>query len=126
MFPFKKVHFYTIVWILPPLISKIIGLLNYSRYIDFNHIYKTFFDEDGKIISEKEEDYNSLSSLLKNLEIKIDLVYSYNHLSSFWQGDDMERETAEGIVNDSQKNKEALQKLNLTLIKHFSLSNLTS
>ncbi len=109
-----------------PLISKIIGLLNYSRYIDFNHIYKTFFDEDGKIISEKEEDYNSLSSLLKNLEIKIDLVYSYNHLSSFWQGDDMERETAEGIVNDSQKNKEALQKLNLTLIKHFSLSNLTS
>lgn len=109
-----------------PLISKITSLLNYSRYIDFNHIYKTFFDEDGKIISEKEEDYNSITSLLKNLEIKINLVYSYNHLSSFWQGDDAERAIAEGIVNDSPKNKEALKKLNLTLIKHFSLSNLTS
>ena len=87
-----------------PLISKITSLLNYSRYIDFNHIYKTFFDEDGKIISEKVMDYNSLSSLLKNLEIQIDLVYSYNHLSSFWQGDDMERATAEGIINDSPKN----------------------
>lgn len=109
-----------------PLISKITSLLNYSRYIDFNHIYKTFFDEDGKIISEKEEDYNSITSLLKNLEIKINLVYSYNHLSSFWQGDDAERAIAEGIVNDSPKNKEALKKLNLTLIKNFSLSNLTS
>lgn len=97
------------------LASQVSSLLNGRGYIDFNLIYETFFDQDGNVSGELLSDYNSLMELLKSLHLEIDMRYFYSYLSNFWQGDDADRAVAEGIVEDSMKNRKSLKKLNIRL-----------
>lgn len=98
-----------------PYIVRIASLLNYSIYncVDFSSIRTIFLDESGNVFPERFHDYNSLMSLLRSLKMEITNEYSYSGLSCFWQGDDMERSFAEGVVTDSKANKKALKALNL-------------
>lgn len=102
------------------LLAKINNLIDISCFINFNAIVRVFFDEIGNIVSERTIDFSSYHSLLKNLDLKIDEKYSRSYLSNFWQGGEMERETATSIVSKASLNKEALKKLNL------KFNNLTS
>lgn len=96
-----------------PLTKKIYSLLGPNRYyyVDFESIYKLFFDESGEFLKEKHFDYNSLYALFGNLDVDIELRYSANELRCFWAGDDAERASADGIVNDAILNEEMLKKL---------------
>lgn len=96
-----------------PYIIEIASLLNNFNYIDFSLIRNIFLDESGNVYHERFNDYNSLMNLLRSLKMEITEKYSYSGLSCFWQGDDMERSLAEGIVTDSKANKKALKELNL-------------
>lgn len=95
-----------------PDVNKIAHLLGNSQYIDFSLIYSVFFDESGNLFPERFYDYDSLMRLLKKLDITITEKYSRSALINFWQGDEAERELADGIVSDSLTNKKALKKLN--------------
>lgn len=97
-------------------IGKIAHLLGYSEYIDFNLINSVFFDEAGNLFPERFYDYHSLIELLRSLEVTITEKYSRSLLINFWQGDEAERELAEGIVLDSSANRKALKNLNFQLI----------
>jgi len=92
-----------------PQIEKLMGC---SRYINFSFVLSFFFDSSGGIIPERGLDYHSFLELLQNLEGKIIEKYSKSFLASFWQGDEAEREIADGIVGDSAANKVALKRLN--------------
>ncbi len=68
-----------------------------------------FFNKSGNIISAKQNDYDSLISILNNLKVEISNKYWQDELLSFWQGDEAKRCIAESIVTDSLKNKEVIQ-----------------
>ena len=87
-------------------------LMGCSRYINFSFVLSFFFDSSGGIIPERGLDYHSFLELLQNLEGKIIEKYSKSFLASFWQGDEAEREIADGIVGDSAANKVAIKRLN--------------
>lgn len=111
-----------LIWLLEGDLDKVNNSLAYPvsssvdgrSYLDFNLIYNTFFDEDGNVSCELLDDYDSLMELLRSLHLEIDTQYSYSYLSNFWQGDDADRAVADGVVEDSRKNRAALKKLNLS------------
>lgn len=98
-----------------PYINKISKLLKSSNYLDYNLMCNIFMDKFGNIIKERTFDYDSLISLLSNLEVKVIEEYSKNELSAFWQGDEVERLIAESIVNDSIANKDAIKRLGINI-----------
>ncbi len=98
-----------------PNIIKIAHLLGYSEYIDFSLMNSVFFDGAGNLFPERFYDYHSLIELLRSLEVTITEKYSRSSLINFWQGDEAERELADGIVLDSSANRKALKNLNFQL-----------
>ena len=94
-----------------PYVSKLEKLLS-GFYFDFSKILEFFGDESGNLSPERYIDYTSSINLLRNLKVNITEQYSRSALLNFWQGDEAERCIADGIVSDSDANKEALKKLN--------------
>ena len=88
-----------------------------ERFIMFDSIYNFFFDKAGKLKKEKYLDYTALCSLFERLDINIYDYYHTYDLRGYFGMDDADRAVAEGILEDSAKNKQMLKILNQNSLK---------
>lgn len=94
----------------PILISLANKIENYN-HISFLCLKDLFFDENTTIKPESALDYNTLISLLNNLKWSV----SYEETSEYYYRansgiDEMERSTAEWVLNESRNNSEIISK----------------
>ncbi len=106
----------------PILISLANKIENYN-HISFLQLKDLFFDENSTIKPESALDYNTLISLLNNLK----WIVSYEEASTYFNLafagiDEMERSTAEWVLNESRNNKDIIleyfSKLNIGKANH--------
>ena len=88
-----------------------------ERFIMFDSIYNFFFDKAGELKNEKYLDYTALCSLFERLDISIYDYYHTYDLHGYFGMDDADRAVAEGILEDSAKNKQMLKILNQNSLK---------
>lgn len=90
---------------------------NYN-HISFLQLKDLFFDENSTIKPESALDYNTLISLLNNLKwsVSYEEARTYSNLA-FTGIDEMERSTAEWVLNESRNNRKII-------LKYFSKLNI--
>ena len=106
----------------PILISLAEEIHNYN-HISFLQLKDLFFDENATIKPESALDYNTLISLLNNLEWSVSYEEASTYFNLAFTGiDEMERSTAEWVLNESRNNSEIVlecfSKLNIGKANH--------